>query len=88
MTKSWQQQNLTIKYDQNWNKQTLILRPGSSWCFFLVEEQSYQASEAGKVSKASASLPAWAGGPVQAYRTSIFFGVKLMFVSVMNFGHV
>ena len=40
------------------------------------------------MSKASASLPAWAGGPVQAYRTSIFFGVKLMFVSVMNFGQI
>ena len=32
-----------------------------------------------------ASLRAGAGGPVQADRTSIFLGVKLMFVGVMNF---
>ena len=37
---------------------------------------------------ASASLRAWAGGPVQAYRTSIFLGVKLLFVSIMNFGQI
>ena len=36
----------------------------------------------------SASLRAWAGGPVQAARTSIFFGVNLMFVGVMNFGQI
>ena len=37
---------------------------------------------------ASGSLRAWARGPVQAKRTSIFFGVKLMFVGVVNFSHV
>ena len=37
---------------------------------------------------ASARLRAGAGGPVQADRTSIYFGIKLMFVGVMNFGHV
>ena len=42
--------------------------------FFLVQERSDGASEA--------------GGPVQADRTNIFFGVKLMFVSVVNFGHI
>ena len=35
---------------------------------------------------ASASLQAWAEGPVQADRTIIFLGVKLMFVNVMNLG--
>ena len=34
---------------------------------------------------ASASVPAGAGGPVQADRTSIFFGVKLMFVGGHEF---
>ena len=39
--------------------------------------------------QASASLRAGAGGAVQADRTSIFLGgVKLMFVGVVNFGHV
>ena len=42
--------------------------------FFLVEVHSHGACEA--------------GGPVQADRTSKFFGVKLMFVSVMNFDQV
>ena len=37
---------------------------------------------------ASASLRARARGPVQADHTSIFLGVKIMFVGVMNFGHV
>ena len=47
---------------------------------FLVEEQSIGASEARKL--------ALAGTPVQADRTSIFFGVNLMFVGVMNFSQV
>ena len=42
------------------------------------EEQSDEASKAGQV-----SLRAWAGGPVQADCTSLFFGVKLIFVAVM-----
>ena len=37
---------------------------------------------------ASWSLQARAGGPVQADRTSIFLGVKLLFVGVMNFGQI
>ena len=37
---------------------------------------------------ASASLQAGAGGTVQADRTSIFLGVKLMFVGVTNFGQI
>ena len=37
---------------------------------------------------ASASLRAGAGGPVQADLTSMFFGVKLMFIGVMYFGQI
>ena len=53
--------------------------------FCLVEEQSDGASKAGQVSQL---VQAGAGGPVQADRISIFFGVKLMFVVVIFFGHV
>ena len=37
---------------------------------------------------ANASQQAGAVGPVRANRTSIFLGVKLMFVGVMNFGQI
>ena len=37
---------------------------------------------------ASVSLRAEAGRPVQADRTSLLFWVKLMFVGVVNFGHL
>ena len=54
--------------------------------FFLVEEQSDGASEAGQVSQPVRACEPGAGGPVQVDCTSIFFVVKVMLVGVVNFG--
>ena len=92
MTESWQQQTLTIEHDPNWNRQTLtnVWGPPNlhAWCFFLVEEQSDGAIEAGQVFQ-----PVWAwelglGDLSKLTAPAYFWGVKLMFVGVVNFGHV
>ena len=94
MTEPWQQQTLLIEHDQNWNqqtlwnRQTLTLPPGSSKPLCLMFFSCRGAKQCWAGVPASASLWARAGGPVQAICTCIFFGVKLMFVSVMNFGQV
>ena len=54
--------------------------------FFLVEEQSDWASEAGQVSQPVRACEPGLGDLSKLTAPAIFFGVKLMFISVVNFG--
>ena len=98
LTEPWQRETLTIEFDQNWNRQTywnrrtLTLRLGSpnirAWCFFLVGEQSNRASEAGQVSQPVQACQPGLGDLSKLTTPAYFLGVKLMFVSVVNFVQV
>ena len=59
-----------------------------AWCFFLVEEPRDGASEAGQVSKPVQACEPGLGELSKLTAPAYFWGVKLMFVSVVNFGHV
>ena len=56
--------------------------------FFIVEEQSDWASEAGQVSQPVQACRLGLGDLSKPTAPANFFGVKLMFVGVVNFSHV
>ena len=56
--------------------------------FFLAEEQSKGASEAGQVSQPVRSCEPGLGDLSKPTSPAYFFGIKLMFVGVMNFGQI
>ena len=56
--------------------------------FFLVEEQSDGASEAVKVSQPVRAFEPGLGDLSKLTAPAYLFGVKLMFVSVINFGQI
>ena len=74
MTEPWQWQTLYFEFDRNWNLNLNFHSQIASQGVWLI--RIYEASKAG------------ARGPVQADGTSIYFGVKLMFVGAMNFGQI
>ena len=73
LTEPWQRWTLTIKFDLN---------------FFLVEEQSDGASEAGQVSQPVRACKQGLGDLSKPTTPAYFFGVKLMFVGFVNFGPI
>ena len=56
--------------------------------FFLVEERSDRASEAGQVSQPVRACEPGLGDLSKPTAPAYFLGVKLMFVGVMNFGQI
>ena len=56
--------------------------------FFPVEEQSDGASEAGQVSQPVQACEPGLGDPSKPTAPAYFWGVKLMFIGVMNFGQI
>ena len=56
--------------------------------FLLVEEQSNGASEAGQVSQPVGACELGLGDLSKPTAPAYFFGIKLMFVGVMNFGQI
>ena len=56
--------------------------------FFLVEEQSDRASDAGQVSQPVRACKPRLGELSKPTTPAYFFGGKLMFVSVANFGQI
>ena len=56
--------------------------------FFLAEEQSNGASKAGQVSQSVRACEPGLGDLYKLTAPAYFFGVKLMFEVVLNFGYV
>ena len=56
--------------------------------FFLEEERSDRASKAGQVSQPVQACKLGLGDLSKLTTPAYYFGVKLMFVSVMNFGQI
>ena len=56
--------------------------------FFFVEEQSHGASEAGQVSQPVQACKPGLGDLSKPTAPAYFLGVKLMLVSVTNFGQI
>ena len=56
--------------------------------FFLVEEQSNRASEAGQVSQPVQASKQGLGDLSKLTAPSYLFGIKLMLVSVVKFGQI
>ena len=56
--------------------------------FFLIEEQSDRASEAGQVSQPGQACEPRLGDLFKLTAPAYFLEVKLMFVGVMNFGQI
>ena len=59
-----------------------------AWCFFLVKEQSDGTSKAGQVSWPVRACEPGLGDLSKPTAPAYLFGVKLMFVGLMNFGQI